>query len=274
MVSPIVKARMLTGKRRTPPVTKRYIARAAATAASRAIYQSAARRGGFYLSGRRRLNARTGGYLGIERKFYDTTLAGTALAAPTGATGGEVDPATVLCLSAPAQGDGESNRDGRKITITQCHVAGVITCNSQATQSAADDATTCMVALVLDTQSNGAQLNSEDVFTNPGASALLASDVFRNLQYSSRFKVLGVKKITLMNPSIANNAAASGNLTQSGLQKRWRFDLQKLNIPVTFTGTTAGIANVTDNSLHIVAFCTSTGLAPNITYNSRIRFVG
>lgn len=46
------------------------------------------------------------------------------------------------------------------------------------------------------------------------------------------------------------------------------------DIPVTFTNTTADVANVADNSLHLIGFCTSTNFGPTLSYNSRMRFVG
>ena len=46
----------------------------------------------------RRRNVRTAGFLGIERKFYDTALTATALTASTDASGGEVDPSATSMI--------------------------------------------------------------------------------------------------------------------------------------------------------------------------------
>jgi len=40
-------------------------------------------------------------------------------------------------------------------------------------------------------------------------------------------------------------------------------------------GTTASVANVIDNSIHVIAYASNiTGVAPTISYQSRLRFVG
>lgn len=118
----------------------------------------------------RRRNLRTAGYVGIEKKFYDTGY-NAAIVAPTDATGGEADPATVLTVSAPAQGDGEQNRDGKKIVAKYLEIKGTVRAAATINQTVGPQRTQVFVAVVLDTQTNAAQLNSEDVFKNQNASA-------------------------------------------------------------------------------------------------------
>lgn len=217
---------------------------------------------------------RTGGLLGVEKKFLDIGRSVTALTAPTDATGGEIAPSSGVtgCYSAPAQGDGPTNRDGNKIVIVQASFRGVIAVASQADQTAADTSCVVFVAMVQDSQTNGAQLNSEDVFTNPTASANTAADPFRNMSYTRRFKILAMKRLVLKIPTLTWDGT---NIEQTGFHQiidlEWRGKM-----PVTFTtgSTTADIANVTDNSIQLVGFCSNTTLAPNITGNMRIRFYG
>lgn len=223
------------------------------------------------------LNQRTGGLLGIEKKFLDCGLNATALTAPAAATGGEIPPGSGCtgCLSAPGQGDTSSQREGNKIVVQSCLVQGIIEVPAQAAQSAADLSCDVFIALVQDTQTNGTQLNSEDVFTNPAGQTRLATSLNRNMSYTQRFKVLKMKKMNLRIPSIANDTGATGGLVQFGFHRSFKLSWKGL-MPVTFlTGTTtADIANVSNNSLQIVAFCSNTTLAPTISYTSRIRFVG
>jgi hypothetical protein len=184
-----------------------------------------------------------------------------------------MDPATVNCISAPAQGDGEQNRDGKKMVITAVHVKGQIRRLAQTNQTSVPTSNAAVVALVLDTQSNGAQINSEDVYeASPGgvASVTMAQ---RNMQYSSRFKVLKYKRIAFDAPNMAYDGT---NIEVGGQTRNFKFDLSKCKIPVNFTSTTEGLSNVTDNSLHVIAFA-DVSTAPDtlqISYNSRIRFVG
>lgn len=216
----------------------------------------------------RAANLRTGGFLGIEKKFYDTAINEIAIASGTTWAGGENDPATVNTISAPAQGDGESNRDGRKIVVTDVYVSGTVLHVKEADQTAADTPPETLVALVLDTQSNGAQLNAEDVYSNPSANANLAAHPLRNLQYSSRFKVLATALVIPEPPPMTYDGT---NIEQAGQRTGFVFK-KKLNMPVTFNSTTAGISNVVDNSLHIIAL--SSDARQKLSYNARIRFMG
>ena len=119
------------------------------------------------------VNVRTGGLLGVETKFLDMAISAVAIPAPTDASGGELDPTgsgCTGCLSAPAQGDTASSRDGFKISMKSIQIEGAIYIAPQINQTIQDAMSYFFVALVLDTQTNGAQLNSEDVFTNPSGS--------------------------------------------------------------------------------------------------------
>lgn len=215
-------------------------------------------------------NARVGGYLGIENKFYDTFIGSTIIASTTDASGGQIDPTTVNCLSAPAQGSSESQRDGKNIRILSVHVTGKIDTAPQTGQTNLDQGSTVYVALVLDKQTNGAQANSSLVFSNPSGQLYLAGCPLRNLEYSKRFKVLASWQMNT--PQIMATYDGT-NIVQGGSNSTFRFD-KKLNLPVTFNDATAGIANVVDNSLHMIAYCSNTAAQPLITYNARIRFVG
>lgn len=214
-------------------------------------------------------NVRYGGFIGIENKFYDTSRSGV-IPIPTNASGGNVDPATVNCISAPAQGDGESNRDGKQIAITSCHLYGSIYNPSQVNQTALESTPLVFVALVIDTQTNGAQLDTADVFKNTAATALTSALPMRNLQYSKRFKVVWSKTFRI-GQDVATfdgtNIETGGTLTPFKIHFK-----PKKPMKVEFTGTTAGISNVVDNSLHVVAYSSNPNL--QLSYNARVRFVG
>lgn len=216
-------------------------------------------------------NLRTGGFLGIETKFYDTSVYATSVSIATDASGGEADPTTVNCISAPAQGDTEQNRDGNRIMIKSAFVTGCVIQPSQANQTSADNPTAVCVYLVLDKQSNGAQLNSEDVFKNQMGQIIGNASPLRNLQYSSRFQVLAKRVLQLEQPPMAYDGT---NIEQGGSQKLFTLSW-KGQLPVQFQGgaTSAGVSGVLDNSLHVIAFANHT-VAPTISYNARIRFVG
>ncbi len=216
------------------------------------------------------MRPRTGGFTGIERKFYDTSLVAAALTAPTDSSGGEHDESTTICLNSMTQGDGESQRDGRKATIQSTFVKGFIDVPRQINQTAGDGASKVYIALVLDTQTNGAQLNSEDVFTNDSANATLAASPLRQMQFTQRFRILDTAEMVFQGPNIAYDGT---NLEQQGEQQAFHLS-SNLEFSTQYSGTTESVANITDNSLHIIAFTNNVGLAPTISYNARVRFVG
>ncbi len=213
---------------------------------------------------------RTGGFTGIERKFYDTSLISGALTAPTDSTGGEHDESATICMNTIIQGDGESERDGRKATIQSAFVKGVIKCVKVANATVTVDATKVYVAMVLDTQTNGAQLASELVFKNDSANANLAASPMRNMQYTQRFRILDTFEAVLADPNISWDGT---NMEQQGILLPFQLS-SNLTFSTQYSASTETVANITDNSLHIIAFCSNTGLVPTINYNARVRFVG
>ncbi len=216
------------------------------------------------------VRARTGGFTGIERKFYDTSLVGFALTAPTDSTGGEHDQSATICMNSIVQGDGESERDGRKATIQSAYVWGNIRVAPIANPTAGVVSMTCYVALVLDTQTNGAQLSSEQVFKNDSANAFLAANPMRNMQFTQRFRILDTATVTIDQLQMAWNGA---NMEASGMSFPFKLS-SNVVFSTQYSGTTETVANITDNSLHIIAFTSSVGAAPLLDYNARIRFVG
>jgi len=217
-------------------------------------------------------NPRIGGFLGIEKKFLDSSASHT-VASPVDCTGCEADPAGLNCLNGIAQGDGESQRDGKNYIIKGITFDGIVyrSVVTGAATAAASQATWTTVAIVLDTQTNGAQLNSEDVYTNPSASANGNADLLRNLQYSQRFKVL---KKWICNDHQGPNFVWNGATYDiGGTAHNLSFYADNLDIKVSTNGTGNTVSSIVDNSLHVVAFTNGVNTV-SLRYNCRIRFVG
>ncbi len=215
-------------------------------------------------------NVRTGGFTGIERKFIDYEV---DKAVVKSMAGGEVDPATGS-ISAIAQGDGESNRDGRKCVLKQVMVRGYVELNGLDDQGdeILTQAATVFVALVQDTQSNGAQLNAEDVYDDP-TDTDLDPLAYRNLQFSKRFRVLQTKLLQLTPQVFSKSGGASTDQQTAPVRRPFMF-MKNVNIPVNHSGTTADISTVTDDSLHVLAWSGAADGTCTIRYISRVRFVG
>ncbi len=198
-----------------------------------------------------------------ELKFFDTEITNTVMSA----TWAALEPATTN-LSAVAQGDGESNRDGRKYTIRSISIKGFIETAVQESQTAPLSDILVRVVLVHDSQTNGAQLTATEVMDAGGTDDI---NSFRNLGFTKRFRVLAdqTHRIERLNTNEgAVNLFASPNT-------HYPFTMNKtfktpMNVLMSDTG--ADIANVTDNSIHMIAITTSTAALMN--YQSRVRFTG
>lgn len=222
------------------------------------------------LRGARRNRRRRYNYpsLKAEPKFYDTYLVGTVMPSNTTMATLSMNPSAAALISTPVVGDSEQNRDGKKIIITQVEVKGVVHQPSQVNQTAPDYGQFAWVALVLDTQTNGTACSSADVFKNNGVGVEVCQP-FRNLLFGGRFRILKMKKFTFNNAVLTYDGT---NLEQQGITRPFKM-YKKLRLPVNFNaGTTADVANVIDNSLHIMAW-SSLGTA-YLGYNARIRFIG
>ncbi len=210
-------------------------------------------------------NLRIGGFLGIENKFIDHELGVTTLSGTW--AGGELDEGTALSRSAIAQGDGESNRDGRKANLLSVHVKGFLRIISQ--EAAANPVFGGIVRLILvmDKQTNGAQLNAEDVVT------VTTQDInaWRNLQNSQRFRILKDQRIEMPVTNMSTFQVNDFSTSQQEMPFEFHVVFKK-PIVVNHTGTTAVVASIADNSLHLIGI--STLGIHQISYVSRVRFRG
>lgn len=220
-------------------------------------------------------NLRTGGLQGIEVKYADYTKSGTAIASSAAAAGAEYDPTTVLCLNGIAQGDTASSRDGNKVNLKKLSIRGQIYFPAREAVVNPPNFPNVFIALVLDTQTNGAQLNSEDVFKNISGVAAQATTPFRNMEFTTRFRVL--KEVKVMPTIQAVNSGAANEYGNAGMYKLWNMHVDLKNLLVQYKLTTGNIDAISDNSLHIIAYtelADVSNVAPEIGYNARLRFVG
>lgn len=203
-------------------------------------------------------NIRTGGFLGKELKFVDYNGQSNNTV-----TSWQLENPTVGCLNAIAQGDGESQRIGRKVTNRSVHVKGYITLGNSNTNRGTSGAVVRIV-LFKDTQTNGAAPTPTDVMTPNNVNA------FRNLEYTTRYQVLYDKTFTI-NPSITHD----GTKLDGNYAKR-PFSINcNLSDTTTFDGTTADISDIVDNSYHLIASAFNDGGPPvYLVYQSRFRYMG
>lgn len=209
-----------------------------------------------------------GGNPQIEKKFLDSSRASMPITSPTDASGAQMDPTTLLALNSLVQGTSQSTRVGNKIYVLNCYVKGSVRILKEVNQVAADQTCQIFVALVKDTQTNGAQLNSQDVFVNTSAAAFGCPSPMRNLLFHKRFKILKQDTFTLKPSTLSYDGT---NLEQGGDSKDFEW-FCKLNMPVEFKANAGTVADIVDNSLHLIAFASGQEGSPELTYNARIRF--
>jgi len=224
------------------------LARAAAAAKSSAAKARA------YITSRQRGYVRKGGYYGRfsraagnELKFYDETKSATA----TTLTGAVLESS----MNNIPEGTGQSERLGRKCTVTQIQVRGMVHSEGPLPQRV-------RFVIAHDKQCNGATATWSG---GDGPFEGTTVDSFRNLENSSRFRILYDKTWAF------NQTANPG----SYIEKNFSAYI-KCNLPLEFSGATGGLTEIRSNNLVTFAiseYNTGTGeAAPTIEYHSRLRY--
>jgi hypothetical protein len=182
-------------------------------------------------------------------------------------TGGEADPATHLTISAPPEGAVVQSRDDNRMVIRSIQIKGHVSTAAIVAGTGPNAKSAVLIALVLDKNTNGLQLNSEDVYVNPSATTDGCTIPLRNLKMSSRFHVLKEWQFEVGNEDVWDGVVmkTKGSFTHFEC-------FLKVQIPVQFSGSAEGIGTVVDNSLHVLGFATHSAIAPTLDYHARIRF--
>lgn len=198
---------------------------------------------------------------GIEKKFFNSSITQQAVQQGLSVlTGGE--------LNNIAQGDDASNRNGARVLLKSVQVEGFVEVPPQADQTSADASCMVFVALVMDTQTNGAALNTANVYANPSANAALTPLPVRNILFSKRYKVLSVQRLDFDTPNLTYDGT---NIELGGAIKHFSM-YRKMSLPVQYSAGTGVITSIVDNSLHLVCGTNSVALVPTLSCNTQIRF--
>ncbi len=201
-----------------------------------------------------------------ELKFADIETDSDAFAT----SWATMEDGTNQSISGVAQGDGESQRDGRTYFIHSIHIRCNVESPSQESQVTPLSNLRGRFCLVLDTQTNGAQLTATDVMDGGGTDDVLA---FRNLQHSKRFRVLWDKSWILKREGQTNEGAIDLFAAPFATTNVFQFHKDfKTPVKVICQATTAVIAAISDNSFHIIGVSDST--VARLNMQVRIRFTG
>lgn len=197
----------------------------------------------------------------MEEHYIDTFKTSTALSDSW--VGGELDP-TALTLCAPIKGTGSSNRDGDHIIITKIQIRGILKLETKSEQDDVSKSEAYRVMLIWDKQTNGAQLNAEDVMvaTEPEVFS------YRNQSYLSRFKILTSWDGCLKWGTAFTDGANKGSV--GGGAKKFMSNIECM-IPVDFKANNGDVTDIVDNSLHIIG-CAENSNTIYIQYACRVLF--
>ncbi len=215
------------------------------------------RYGGF--SGRFGRNG--GGMLRPEKKFFDTSVAATAMAD----TGTTLQGTTTTELTAIINGTGENERNGSRIRLMAIHgrmqiklpllngVTTLGTCNEQ-----------LRIMIGIDKQANGAHAAVTDLLET----AFIHS--FRNIENNHRFIWL-YDRMIIINQQVTGNGA-SDNLFDGAEKIIYKSINLKLNMPMYFDGSTGQKGEVRSHQIFMFGI-SARGLV-TVQTGWRVRYYG
>lgn len=219
-----------------------------------------------------------------EMKYFDceantaiaacttTWVAGTMIDPVTTINLGDAAVATPLCLFAPKVSAALNGRIGRKVKVLKIKVHGNVVVPVQTAQATHDSAEMVRLALVLDKQTNSAQMTGAQLFNDASAGAITVHS-FQNPNNFGRFRILKEKKMTISDLSLTGSPTA-GDVVQGGYIWRFQFSYKfKKPLLVNFNATNGGtVADIVDNSFHIVCGANNITFAPFLQYYSRVSY--
>lgn len=220
-------------------------------------------------------------YITIGHSGYTLLPPGDSGAPYYGLTAGRVptnQPGSYDTLNGTLQGDDYGEREGRQINMAAIHIKGAVY-NSYYAGANYRDVDQVFVALVLDTQCNGAASNSELVFSNilPAASGFSSFTCVQNPSTKKRFKVLSSRTLTLPVPVQTWDGVGNRYI---GTVVPFEFFVNLKGLKVNYSiAANRTVSSIVDNCLNLYAWSMFDGATfPEqrcyLAFQSQIRFVG
>lgn len=226
----------------------------------------------------------------LAQKFFDYAQAGT-LGSSADCSGLELDDSTYKHLTPVASGSGVSTRNGRGIIIKSLYIRGI--CYIPGKDDLNETCETIRkftLCIVRDRKTNGTQVSSTSVFTNPNGSQQLMTPL-RNIYQARNYDVLWSRTYAIRvehynrvvewtNADPANSVVTKAHVGNYGIRKEFKVFL-KMNIPQTYVDAGANIDSVADNSLHLMGWQHGSdagagyqsNVNPSFYYTVRFRFL-
>lgn len=203
-----------------------------------------------------------------EYKYFSSQVNQVECQEGTLTTSLEVDPTTLNTLFAPVQGNGINNREGRRVAVKGLRIKGIL---SQA-ESIVDmeGQAAVRVILFIDQQTNGAQIQSENVIEAAASNSEAVFNSFLSLDTLGRIRVLKDKVFVMPNVGVASTTASNSVL------KPFKWNIKfKQPLIINFNSTDGGtVADIIDNSFHMIAMRESLANSlVNISYTARFSYI-
>lgn len=219
-----------------------------------------------WLAKQKRLNLRTGGYLGTEVKWVDHSQALQIGGPVSGQSWFIADPSTALCLNAITQGPSQNQRIGVKVKLLRLDLQIQLQMASYSSITPVHGAVIFRVVIYKDKQTNKAPPLTADVFD----SFLGFPDTLshRAVEWKDRFDVLYDRHVRV---DAIGMDWATNTYRRVGAHHQLTATVP-LDCISMFKGTAdpATVAEITDNSLHIMACCDDEDVGESyINYTSR-----
>lgn len=221
--------------------------------------------------------ARSGGLLGLEKKYYDVSIRGAQLGILVSGTDWRMPitdstaTATNATLNSMIQGDTASSRDGRLATITNISVRGVIRDATGGNYGVLNGGPVT-ICIVNDRQANGTLALGGDVWDTALPSQDGQVDNFRDLEKIKRFQILA--KIVLDMRVHMNYDTTIGNFLSKIDEMPFALDWNGKIVSSYIRGASASetYANTQTNSIHLFAWQSYTaGVHPPLYMVANIR---
>jgi len=217
-----------------------------------------------------------------EMKYMDSELQTAAIAAVTTtwvATTNQ-DPTTTMNLGSaavanpqnlcsPTVGSALNQRIGRQIQVLKIKVRGTIQIPAQTPANGGEGASKCRIILVQDKQTNAGLMTGAQLMRDGGVAGTTINS-FQNPDNFGRFRVLKDVTYSLQDPNAFTDAVPAPAM--NGRKTNFKFNVNfKKPVEVHFNATNGGtVADIVDNSFHLLCGADSIAYAPVINYYSRV----
>lgn len=166
-----------------------------------------------------------------------------------------------------ANGTGYGQVSGAKYRIRKIFVSGYLQISKISDQADVPEAVPSRIALVMDKNARGAQLQGEQVFTDMGNGATCAYSCQQQGQGTSRFKVLsdlrGIHNVS----STSTDGVSTCSACWTGIQFSFSYKPpQPLFVSVLTSGATPSVAQLKDINIFLLCMASRVG---TITFVSR-----